>query len=151
MTALEDAQSVYKRIVELLRLDGQEAAAHGVAARLPEASLVQAREVAGQQGVQAAQNLLRDAGVTGPAAAALAETLAHPVMSGSLVALKRGERAWDVAGVGVLEGANGLWRLRVYSQVQENWVEATACGAEDVCQAVRQAMNRVLAEPLPEA
>jgi len=148
LTALEDAQAVFMRMTGLLGLHNQQATP-GTGGALAEERLLQARTLACESGIEAAQSALHQAGLDPDTAAALAKTLAHPVRNGALVALARREFTWEVAGLGLLEGQNGLWRLRAFTRGGENWVEATPCDAAEACEAVRQVMNRVLPEPLP--
>jgi len=149
LTALEDARAVFGRVTEIWQLNGQQAAssASGV---LPEADLTGARQAVVESGRKAVQKVLQEAGLDAPVAATLAETLVDPVANGALVALTRRETAWEVAGLGLLEGRNGLWRLRAFSRGGENWVEAIPCDAAAACEAIRRVMNRVLPEPLDE-
>lgn len=145
LTALEDGQAVFARITDLLGLQNQPAAP-GAAGELLEEHLTQASSLAGESGGKEAQRVLQQAGLDAGTAAVLAETLAHPVRNAALVALARRETAWEVAGLGLLEGQNGLWRLRAFTRHGENWVEAIPCNADEARQAVRQVMNRVLPE-----
>jgi len=147
LTALENAQAIFTRVTSLLGLHEQQAAP-GAGGVLLEERLAQVRALAGESGVEAAQTTLRQAGLDADTAAALAETLVCPVRNGALVALARQEITWGVAGLGLLEGQNGLWRLRAFTRDGENWVEAMPCDAAEACQAIRRVMNRVLPEPL---
>lgn len=115
LTALEDGGAAYRRLLEIWRLNGQLAVSSS-GGTLPEAGLTRARELAGESGQEAARTALQQAGLETTVAAALAETLAEPVANGALVALTRRETAWEVAGLGSLEGRNGLWRLRAFSR-----------------------------------
>jgi len=147
LTALENAQAVFARVTGLLGLHEQRPAP-GSGGILMEQHLAQARALADESGTEAAQTILQRSGLDADAAAALAETLAYPVCNGALVALARRETTWEVAGLGLLEGQNGLWRLRAFTRDGDNWVEAIPCDALEACEAVRKAMNRVLPEPL---
>lgn len=148
LAALENRQAVFTRVTGLLGLHEQHPVP-GASGVLKEEHLIQARTLAGDSGAEAAQIALHQAGLDTDTAAALAETLAYPVCNGALVALARRESTWEVAGLGLLEGQNGLWRLRAFTRHGENWVEAIPCGAAEACQAIRRVMNRVLPEPLP--
>lgn len=148
LTALEDARAIFTRMTNLLGLHEQRAAP-GSGGVLLEECLAQARTLADESGVASAQTTLQQAGLDADTAAALAETLACPVRNGALVALARRETTWEVVGLGLLEGQNGLWRLRAFTRHGENRVEAIPCDAAEACQAVRRVMNRVLPEPLP--
>ena len=145
LMALENGKAAYQRILQIFGLNGQQAVSAS-GGELPEAGLVRARSAAAEAGLEEAQKVLQKAGLGEDAAAALAETLSNPIANGALVALARQETAWDVAGLGLLEGENGLWRLRAFTRDGENWVEARSCDADEARQAVRRVMNRVLPE-----
>jgi len=143
---LEDAAAVYRQVIQRLRLREQPAAP-GLQATLSEAVFIQAQTAAGQ-GVAAASGVLRQARVPAVTAAALAEALAAPVINGAVAALARRTAGWEVAGMGVLEGPAGLWRLRAFTREGENWVEIVPCSGQDARQELRRVLNRVLREPL---
>jgi len=145
LVALENGEAAYERVLRIFDLDGQRAVS-SPGGELPEAGLIQAREAAADGGLKEAQRVLREVGLSRTTAAALAETLVNPVANGALVALARRETAWDVSGLGVLEGQNGLWRLRAFTRGEENWVEAIPCDAAEAREAIRRVMNRVLPE-----
>lgn len=147
LTPLKNVAAVYRRIADRLRLRNQPAAT-GARASLPEAVLVQARAIAAERGAAAASAVLRQAYLPTATADALAEALATPSLNGALAVLARLEIGWDVAGMGVLEGPSGLWRLRAFSQEGENWVEVVPCDAEGARTDLRRVFNRVLPEPL---
>lgn len=148
LTALEDAPAVYRRVLQMLCLTDQEAAS-GRPATLSEALLTQARGRATEGGVVAAEELLRGAGLEKATARSLAQTLVDPIANGALVALTRRATTWEVAGLGLLEGRNGLWRLRSFTRDEEPWVEATPCTRTQLGEEIRRVMNRVLPKPLP--
>ena len=148
LTALENAAAVYARTLELLRVREQTAAG-ATNVVLLQAQLTQARERAAQTGVAGALAALAAAGAAPAALAPLAQTLATPVANGAFVALAQGATAWQVAGLGLLEGANGLWRLRACKRDAADWTEAIPCDATQARAEIRQVMNRVLPEPLP--
>ena len=145
LTALENGKAAYERVLQIFGLDGQQAVS-APGGELPEASLIQAREAATEAGREEAHKVLAEAGLSNDAAAALAETLVNPIANGALVALAHQETSWDVGGLGVLEGKNGLWRLRAFTRGEENWVEAIPCDAAEAHEAIRRVMNRVLPE-----
>ncbi len=147
LTALRDAAAVHQRIVELLGLQEQAAAASRPAA-MPATALFEARAAALASGCEGAREVLAQAGVDPEIARALAETMADPRANAALVALVPRVAAWEVGGLGVLEGRNGQWRLRRYSRGSEEWVEAIPCAADEMRHEVRRLMNRVLPEPL---
>jgi len=145
LTALEDGKAAYHRILQVFGLNGQRAVS-SPEGKLAEAGLIQAREAAAGARTEEAQKALREAGLTDATAAALAETLSDPIANGALVALARQETTWDVAGLGLLEGQNGLWRLRAFTRGGENWVEVIPCDAAKARKAIQRVMNRVLPE-----
>lgn len=149
LTALEDAQAVYRRILQVFGLKDQ-LAAPGSRAALPEASLIEARACAVEGGEAAASRALQKAGLPEETAESLACTLTRAVANGALVALARRTTTWEVGGLGLLEGANGLWCLRSFTRDGENWVEVTPCDAARARQEIRRLMNRVLLESLAE-
>ena len=69
--------------------------------------------------------------------------------NGALVVLARRETTRKVAELGLLEGQNGLWRLRAFTRAGRNWGEAIPCDTAEAHEALRRVMNRVLPEPLP--
>ena len=145
LTALENGQAAYGRILEIFGLNGQRAVS-SPGGELPEAALIQAREAAAKTEREKAREVLEKAGLSNDVAAALAETLSNPVANGALVALAHQETAWDVSGAGILEGQNGLWRLRPFTREGENWVELIPCDADEARESIRRVMNRVLPE-----
>lgn len=144
---LQDAAAVYGEIVWFLRLENQPAAP-GVRASLPETALTAARALAAEQGLKAAAAALTQARLPEATAAALAEALVAPVANGALAALARRAAAWEVAGMGLLEGLTGLWRLRAFAQGGENWVEIIPCSAAEARAELRRVLNRALPKPL---
>ncbi len=145
LTALENGRAAYKRILEIFGLNGQ-GAVSASGGELPEVALIQARETAPEAGREEVQKVLEKAGLSNDTAAALSETLVNPIANGSLVALSHRETVWNVGGLGLLEGQNGLWRLRAFTRSGENWVEAIPCDANEAGEAIRRVMNRVLPE-----
>lgn len=148
LTALEGAPAIYRRIIETFHLRDQPAAPGG-RVMLPEALLTEARAQAASGGTEAAQRVLQQGHLLETAAGALARTLAEPVANGALVALARRVTTWEVGGLGLLEGHDGLWWLRSFTQDEEDWIEMIPCTAAEAREEIRRAMNRVLPEPLP--
>jgi len=149
LTALEDAQAVYWRILEMMRLKEKDLLAAPVpGVKLSESHLRAARARAVEVGEKGALEALREAGLPENTAQSLASTLAKPVANSALTALARRSTTWEASGLGLLEGTNGLWLLRSFARDRENWVELVPCDAVQARQEVRQVMNRVLPEPL---
>lgn len=150
LTALDGADAILQRIETLLGLHDQ--VAPGVPGQaLRDESLAQARDKATQGDLEAARAVLEQAGLPAETAAVLTEDLAHSIRDGALVAIAPQEQSWEVAGLGFLEGKNGLWRLRTFTREETNWVEVIPTSAEEAREAIRRMMNRVLPEPLPDS
>ena len=143
LTVLGDQDSVYERILHLFGLDKQPAAPSS-GGQLSYSQLFQAGEAAGEVGTEASQRILEEAGLSDEVAAALAQTLAAPVVNGALVALTNHNADWEVDGLGLLEGRNGLWQLRTFTKGDENWVEVLPCDADEARQAISRIVNGVL-------
>lgn len=147
LTALADSETMYERICEIFGLRNQTAAAYS-SGSLRESDLKLARSQAAQLGAAASAKALRNAGLANTTAEALSETLANPTSNSAIVALAHRTTSWEVGGLGILIGENGLWRLRSFSTGGENWVELVPCDASQAKQAISRIMNRVLPEPL---
>lgn len=143
LVALGDAEAVLARVCRLSGLAAQAAAAQGSIA-LPESDLRRAREAAQAGGAPAALPLLLRPGASDKDAQALAATLAEPLANSALAGLARRGDAWEVAGLALLEGRNGLWRLRPFARDGADWVEAIPCAAAAAAQELRQLFNRLL-------
>ncbi len=148
LTALENAAAVYQRILTILNIEDQSAAGTD-SVTLLEKELTKIRAHVAKSGVRGAADVLKRSDVKESALRPLAHTFAKPVANSALVALAQRATAWEVAGLGLLEGKNGLWRLRAFKRDDENWVEATPCSAAYARDEIRKVMNRVLPEPLP--
>ncbi len=145
LTMLGDRDSVYERILHLFGLDKQ-AAAPSSGGQLPYSELARAGEVAGEVGREAAQQILKEAGLPDETATTLAQALADPVINGSLVAIASRDAEWKVDGLGLLEGRNGLWQLRAFTKGDENWVEVIPSDADKVRQSIRRIVEQMLSE-----
>ncbi len=118
---LSDAAAIVRQVRELWAL-GQQSAAPASPLSLPESVMEEAKQ-ARPLGETEIQKRLEEAGVPSAGAKALAQTLAHPRRNGALVALFLRQGIWDVGGLGMLEGENGLWLLRSFSRQQAQWIE----------------------------
>lgn len=114
--------SIVQRISESWHLTSQQAAP-GVAGLVPEAVLQAARQLVVEQGPSRAADALTQAGLEEATSCSLAETLADPHRNAAVVALRPGEMNWQVAGFGMLDGGNGLWRLRTTERGGKPWAE----------------------------
>ncbi|MDQ2809065.1 MAG: ESX secretion-associated protein EspG [Chloroflexota bacterium] len=148
VTGLPDRAAVVARVADLLGIVAQRAAPGGPAT-LPEAAFLAARAQGAAGERAAALVVLRRAAVGEETAQALAASLRRPVLHGALVALARRPTAWEVAGLGLLDSAGGLWQLRSFTRDGTAWVEAIPTDAGALRTALRRAMYRVLSTPLP--
>lgn len=145
LVQLEGAEGLYGRVCELCQLRGQV----GPPVRggeVPRAEL--ARAAASGANQAAAVEALRQAGLDPDTAAALAGTLARPILNASFVVLaQRGER-WTTDGLGLLLGENGLWRLGPALGGDAPRVSVKPCTADQLRAEILRAMNRVLPRPI---
>jgi len=148
LTSLDGAQTIYRRLVSFFRLT-QQRAAPTTNIRLSERQLMQVRQQATGASIQAASVILKEFGLDDVTADLFADTLAHPIANSSLVALARRTTAWQVTGLGLLEGRYGLWRLRSFAHNDENWIEVIPCEAAQARREIWRVMNRVLPYLLP--
>lgn len=141
------AKIIHDDLEELFGLAGQPAAP-GAQVVLPERLFTEARQVAAERGTEATYTLLSEAfraqGISLAALSALSATLAGPHASGSVTAMSKQTTTWEVSGLGVLEGPQGIWRLRSFSRDSRNWVEAIPCDASTVGAEIKKTVNRVL-------
>jgi len=138
---------IHAEIRAMFGLVGQPAAP-GTQVRLPEPVFSRGRQMAAQRGADAAYTLLSEStdepGDTLTTLSALSATLAGPHASGSVTAMSKQATTWEVSGLGLLEGPQGLWRLRSFTRDSRNWVEAIPCDAMTLGAEIRKAVNRVL-------
>lgn len=136
---------IHRQITALFRVKAQ-AASPGTSLSLPLAQFSKAREIALQEGAEAAQQVLTRADRNPDAVEALAQSLASTKASGSVTGMARQATTWEIAGMGLLEGSNGLWRLRTFSRGNDNWVEAIPCDAATMGAEIGKLVSRVLPE-----
>lgn len=103
---LDGPEAIWQRAWQLFRLDGQ-AEPQVPGGVVPEALLQRAQELAEDGTSLDAAILLQQGGLPAETAEQLASALAGLTMNGAMIALTR-----RPAGVGLLEGAGGLWLLR---------------------------------------
>lgn len=101
------------------------------------------REALGQ-GEQEAIRVLHRSGVESGDARAFVRTLQTGTRNGALTALRPLETTWQVSGIGMLEGENGLWRLRPFQRQNAEWVECTPCSADELIEEVQLFLKRFL-------
>jgi len=147
LLALADAQAVLECVCHLCGLAEQAAAAQGPLV-LPESDLRRAWEAAQAGGVSAALPVLLRPGASDEDARALAASLAEPASNSAVAGLTRRGNSWEVAGLALLEGCNGLWRLRPFARNGADWVEVIPCTAMAAAQELRHLFNRLLPREL---
>jgi hypothetical protein len=148
LAALSDAVAIYDRLRTLIAWDNRSAVS-SPGGEVAEATLKAARRYAAAGDQPAAEAILQRAGLDASTVTALAQTLAQPKRTASLVAITRRETVWDVTGLGMLDGEHGMWYLRLFPRGRDTRVEIQPCPAKTMAEQVRQVMNRVLPTPLP--
>jgi len=143
LVALADPRAVYGRALSLLGIQDQ-AAPDVPGAELPEAALTGARRLAAESGARAAHLALLAHGLPPATAEALAVTLARPVANSLLVALMRRPTGWEVDGLGLLAGPDGLWQMQPRVRGEEKRVELTPCPGAAAALALRGVLERAL-------
>lgn len=97
-----------------------------------------------EQGEQEAIRVLHLAGVEPDSARSFVRTLRTGVRNGTLIAFRPLETTWQVGGIGMLEGKNGLWRLRPFQRQNAEWVECTPCSANELMEEMQLFLKRFL-------
>lgn len=146
LTALSSSQEILSLIWKAWGLGAQKAA-KGKGFSVPQEALDSVREALGQ-GEQEARRVLRLAGVELGSARAFVRTLQTGVRNGTLIALRPLETTWQVEGIGILEGENGLWWLRPFHRQTAEWVECTPCSAAELREEIGALLERFI--PLEE-
>ena len=142
LTALSSSKEILALIREAWGLEAQKPVqAQGFA--VPQEALDAAREALGQ-GEQEAIRVLHRSGVEFGHARAFVRTLQTGTRNGALTALRPLETTWQVSGIGMLEGENGLWRLRPFQRQNAEWVECTPCSADDLIEEMQLFLERFL-------
>lgn len=137
-------EGVLERIRSVWQI-GSQRSVRAPAFALPEDALDLARERI-PQGKQAVQECLQQSGVSTSAAAALAQTLTSPWRNGALIAVQRRGASWEVDGLGMLQGENGLWILRTVARQQARWVELSPCSAKRLAEEIEMLVARFVSE-----
>jgi hypothetical protein len=141
LMAMADSDAVHQHVVTLWGIK-QQPAVPTITIAVPETVLLEARRLAGDGDAAPAMDTLIQANVAKEPARVLAKTLAAPRCNGALVAFRRGEMAWQTAGIGMLDGSNGLWRLRSFERQGVPWVEAIPCDAATLISEMHRLMAR---------
>lgn len=137
LTTIDSAEAIYQSICALWQL-AQQPAAPGDCFTISESVLRKVQPLATEE----KQVLLQREGIVTETARAFAETLATARHNGAIVALRHDETGWHPAGLGVLEGQNGLWQLRSLERQGEPWVEARPCDAPNLAATLRHLLAR---------
>jgi hypothetical protein len=82
--------------------------------------------------------VLRDAGALEPSACALAVTLSQPLRNAALLALDASAPAGQTLALGLLAGANGLWRLRPFVDDEVPMIELEPSSGPALAAAIRE-------------
>ena len=112
---------------------------------LPEADLRAMRQALERSQSDAALQTLQRAGADEDAALVFLSTWQTARCNGSLVVMRQ-RGAWQVGGLGFLEGENGLWRLRSFQSNAQDWVECLPCSAAELWQQVEALLERYFFE-----
>lgn len=142
LAALSSAEEIPSLVRKAWALEMQQPARAQGFAVLQE-TLDAVREALGQ-GEQEAIQVLHRSGVESGNARAFVQTLQTGTRNGALTALRPLETTWQVSGIGMLEGENGLWRLRPFQRQNAEWVECTPCSADDLIAEMQLFLERFL-------
>lgn len=130
---LSDLDTLASAVLAFWGIDEQTAAGTGdLEFEIPQQIL----HAASSSGVDAA-GILERAGVTGAAARAMATTLAQPRRNCALLPFRVDRSTGNAFGLGMLEGANGMWCLRSGERGRTPVVSATPCDARTMQAVVR--------------
>jgi len=122
-----------------------ESAAPGQPFALPETELLGIRQALGGAPSASALQILQRAGVSEDSAMAFLSTWQTAQRNGALVVMRQRD-TWQVNGLGFLESANGLWRLRSFQSNAQDWVECLPCSATEFWQHVATLLERYFFE-----
>lgn len=126
--AVSGKDALIRRVHEHWHINNQKATP-GEPLDFPEESLMKVRSLVNDGQYQQAKEELRRTGMSETGAIILVETLKKPIRSGSIVRLHWSDGNWHTSGIGMLEGENGLWRLRTLERDGSLWVQAMPCDA----------------------
>lgn len=142
LATLSSSKEILSLIWERWELEAQKPArAQGFA--MPQETLEAVREALGQ-GEQEAIRVLHRSGVEPGSARAFVRTLQTGARNGTLIALRPLETTWQVGGIGMVEGENGLWRLRSFQRQNVELVECTPCSANELIEEIQLFLGRFL-------
>jgi hypothetical protein len=140
LTTFDGLDELRDLLLTTWAIDGR-SAADGSPASVTQGALQEAARLALESDETAAQAFLQRSGVDGETAASLATTLATTDCSGAFTALQRGEFDWRGAGLAVLGGDNGLWRLRSVERDAMPCLEIAPCDATTLADDVRAVLG----------
>lgn len=141
LQALPTPEAILERSLSLWEIAAQKPAP-ATPFSIPESVLLSARETRPDREVS---RQLEESGIPSTGAAALADTLTALRRNGALVVIRRRRETWDVDGIAMLEGENGLWLLRPSIRQQAHWVECIPCSGERL----RDEVERLIWSLLP--
>jgi hypothetical protein len=118
--------AIARAVLDFWMIDAQ-VAVEGEPAALPQAALRTAARLAASDGAAVAAELLQSEGIGPGAAGPLAATLARPRRNAALLAVEVHGPPGRTVGLGMLEGANGMWRLRPTARQGVAYIEVEPC------------------------
>jgi len=134
LVPLDGRPAIADAVLGFWAVADQPAAQDGAAAVIPQQALRRAVAIAAADGAQAAERSLLELEIGPLAARALATTLARPRRNAALLALQHSGLERHTLGIGMLEGDNGLWRLR---PMPADAVELTPCSGPQLAEQIR--------------
>jgi len=125
-------------VLAFFSVGDQPAAAGGVRTTVTQRAMHAAASLAAHRGAEACASVLRDAGAPEPSARALAVTLSQPLRNAALLALDASAPAGQTLALGLLAGANGLWRLRPFVDDEVPMIEVEPSSGPALAAAIRE-------------
>jgi hypothetical protein len=123
-------------VLDFWAIENQPAVA-GEPTALPQAALHTAARLAASDGAATAAEFLLTEGVGHGAARPQATTLTTPRRNAALLAFEVSGPPGRTVGLGMLEGANGLWRLRPTARKGVAYVEVEPCSGPQLAEFIR--------------
>jgi len=138
---LANPEVIYQEITKGWSVESQDPPS-GETIALPAPVLDSVRHFLAQEALDDARVALRGVGATETTISALIETLRTVRRNGAIVALRLQRQTWYPAGLGLLEGKNGLWGLRSFERYGKMWVEFSPMAASALLEALCCLMGR---------
>lgn len=138
---LANPEAIYQEITRGWSAETQDPPS-GETIALPAPVLDSVRHFLAQEALDDARVALRGVGATETTISALIETLRTLRRNGAIVALRPQRQTWYPAGLGLLEGKNGLWGLRSFERYGKMWVEFSPMAASALLEALCCLMGR---------